>query len=307
MKITFLGTGGGRFSTISQRRMTGGFRIDNLNGKNLHVDPGPGALVRTYQFGLDPRDLDGIFVSHAHTDHYTDVEILIEAMTRGMTKDYGAIIGCESVFNGFKEFGPCISNYHKSKSENIILDSKTKKSFSNSAVRGTKTIHGDPTGVGFFIDTGNIKISYTSDTQYFNNLYKYHQGADVLIGSVLRSGNKSIRGHMCSKNFKQLLNEVQPKLAIMTHFGLKMINANPIEEAKKITRETGVKTLAAYDGMEVDINFKNPTRSKITSLADDYSKLYKREKKNTYQSSLLNNETDELTINKKNTFKKDFS
>ena len=32
MKLTFLGSGGGRFSTISQRRMTGGFRIDNLNG-----------------------------------------------------------------------------------------------------------------------------------------------------------------------------------------------------------------------------------------------------------------------------------
>ena len=51
MKITFLGSGGGRFSAISQRRMTGGFRIDNLGGKNYHVDPGPGALVRTYQFG----------------------------------------------------------------------------------------------------------------------------------------------------------------------------------------------------------------------------------------------------------------
>ena len=72
MKITFLGTGGGRFSAISQRRMTGGFRIDNLNGKNYHVDPGPGALVRTYQFGFDPRNLDGVFVSHAHTDHYND-------------------------------------------------------------------------------------------------------------------------------------------------------------------------------------------------------------------------------------------
>lgn len=68
MKITFLGTGGGRFSAISQRRMTGGFRIDNLNGKNYHVDPGPGALVRTYQFGFDPRNLDGVlFLMHILT------------------------------------------------------------------------------------------------------------------------------------------------------------------------------------------------------------------------------------------------
>ena len=92
MKITFLGTGGGRFSAISQRRMTGGFRIDNLNGKNYHVDPGPGALVRTYQFGFDPRNLDGVFVSHAHTDHYNDAEILIEAMTKDGGREFQNII-----------------------------------------------------------------------------------------------------------------------------------------------------------------------------------------------------------------------
>lgn len=43
-----------------------------------------GALIRTYQFGFDPRNLSGIFVSHAHTDHYNDAEILIEAMTKGI-------------------------------------------------------------------------------------------------------------------------------------------------------------------------------------------------------------------------------
>ena len=112
MKITFLGSGGGRFSAISQRRMTGGFRIDNLAGKNYHVDPGPGALIRTYQFGFDPRNLSGVFVSHAHTDHYNDAEILIEAMTRGMTKNLGTIIGSESVLEGFERWGPAISSYH---------------------------------------------------------------------------------------------------------------------------------------------------------------------------------------------------
>ena len=74
MKLTFLGSGGGRFSAISQRRMTGGFRIDNLGGKNYHIDPGPGALVRTYQFGFDPRNLSGVIVTHSHTYHYNDAE-----------------------------------------------------------------------------------------------------------------------------------------------------------------------------------------------------------------------------------------
>ena len=121
MKITFLGSGGGRFSAISQRRMTGGFRIDNLGGKNYHIDPGPGALIRTYQFGFNPRNLSGVFVSHSHTDHYNDAEILIEAMTRGMTKKMGTIVGSTSVLEGYDKWGPCISKYHQSNSDVVVL------------------------------------------------------------------------------------------------------------------------------------------------------------------------------------------
>lgn len=305
MKITFLGTGGGRFSAISQRRMTGGFRIDNLNGKNYHVDPGPGALVRTYQFGFDPRNLDGVFVSHAHTDHYNDAEILIEAMTRGMTKEYGVVLGNKSVLDGYERWGPGISKYHQSHSKKYVLGPNQVENINGCSVKGTKTVHGDPEGVGFQIDYRGFKISYTSDTGYFEDLHKYHEGADILIASVLRPGNKSIRGHLCSRNFIELLKEVKPKLAIMTHFGLKMLSIDPIDEAKRITKETGVKTLAAFDGMSFEVNTQNPARTRIKTLKDVNSQIHssnidlnRRERKNTYQSSLKNGENDELTIGK---------
>ena len=305
MKITFLGTGGGRFSAISQRRMTGGFRIDNLNGKNYHVDPGPGALVRTYQFGFDPRNLDGVFVSHAHTDHYNDAEILIEAMTRGMTKEYGVVLGNKSVLDGYERWGPGISKYHQSHSKKYVFEPNQVENINGCSVKGTKTVHGDPEGVGFQIDYRGFKISYTSDTGYFEDLHKYHEGADILIASVLRPGNKSIRGHLCSRNFIELLKEVKPKLAIMTHFGLKMLSIDPIDEAKRITKETGVKTLAAFDGMSFEVNTQNPARIRIKTLKDVNSQIHssnidlnRRERKNTYQSSLKNGENDELTIGK---------
>ena len=305
MKITFLGTGGGRFSAISQRRMTGGFRIDNLNGKNYHVDPGPGALVRTYQFGFDPRNLDGVFVSHAHTDHYNDAEILIEAMTRGMTKEYGVVLGNKSVLDGYERWGPGITKYHQSNSKKYVLEPNQVENINGCSVKGTKTVHGDPEGVGFQIDYRGFKISYTSDTGYFEDLHKYHEGADILIASVLRPGNKSIRGHLCSRNFIELLKEVKPKLAIMTHFGLKMLSIDPIDEAKRITKETGVKTLAAFDGMSFEVNTQNPARIRIKTLKDVNSQIHssnidlnRRERKNTYQSSLKNGENDELTIGK---------
>ena len=301
MKITFLGTGGGRFSAISQRRMTGGFRIDNLGGKNYHIDPGPGALVRTYQFGFDPRNISGIFVSHSHTDHYNDAEILIEAMTRGMTKNVGTIIGSPSVLEGFEKWGPCISEYHQSRSNTLVLRPGETRDVDNFSIKGTKTEHGDPAGVGFQIDYNGFKVSYTSDTGYFDELPDYHEGADILIASVLRPGNRSIPGHMCLKNFVDLINNVKPKVAVMTHLGLKMLPNTSISEAKKITKQTGIKTLAAFDGLSFNVNYNNPKRFRLISLKDVDSpihstnrRLTSRERRNSYNASLKNKEFGEL-------------
>ena len=306
MKITFLGSGGGRFSAISQRRMTGGFRIDNLNGKNYHIDPGPGALIRTYQFGFDPRNLSGIFVSHAHTDHYNDAEILVEAMTRGMTKDVGTIFGSESVLNGYDKWGPCISSYHQSKSDTYVLKPDVVHEVNGIKVKGTETRHGDPVGAGFQIDYNGFKLSYTSDTGYFDELPEFHEGADILIASVLRPGNRPINGHMCSKNFIDLINKVKPKVAIMTHLGLKMISTNPVTEAKKISKKTGVKTIAAFDGLSFNVNYNNPKRFRLNSLKDVESvshstshQLYNSERKNSYQIAIKNKEFDEVSFMKR--------
>lgn len=266
MRITFLGTGGGRFATISQKRMTGGFRIDNINGFNLHVDPGPGGLLRSLEFGINPSNLNGVFISHCHTDHYNDAEILIEAMTKGMTKKNGCIIGSKSVMEGVDNWGPSISNYHKSNSKCFVLNPDKNINLGKFELKGTKTIHGDPFGVGFQMKTKNVTISYTSDTKYFEELGEYHKGADILIGSILRPGTKGLKGHMCTRNFKDLIGKIQPKLAIMTHFGFKMLKNNPIKEAQSIKKETGVKTIAATDGMVIDVDFKNPEKSYISKM-----------------------------------------
>lgn len=306
MKITFLGSGGGRFSAISQRRMTGGFRLDNLGGKNYHIDPGPGALIRTYQFGFDPRNLSGVIVSHSHTDHYNDAEILIEAMTKGMTKRQGTIVGGESVLEGYERWGPCISDYHKSKSDKIVLKPGEWNRLDNVSIKGTETSHGDPTGVGFQIDCNGFKISYTSDTGYFDGLAQDHEGADILIASVLRPGNRSINGHMCSRNFVDLINEVKPKVAVMTHLGLKMISSNPVTEARKVYKQTGVKTIAAYDGLSFNVDYNNPKRFRLISLKDTQSSihstshaLFENERKNSYQLSFKHNEFDEVLMARK--------
>ena len=117
----------------------------------------------------------------------------------------------------------------------------------------------------------------------------------------MRPGGKSIKGHLCSSGFIRLIKEIKPKLAIMTHLGLKMISNNPIGEAKRITKLTGVKTLAAFDGMSLDINFNNPAKARIVSLKDvdapyhgSNAKLSNFERKNANKLAMKHGETDEF-------------
>jgi len=251
------------FATITQRRMTGGFRIDQIDGKNLHLDPGPGALVRSYQFGLNPMKLQGILVSHSHTDHYSDAEVLIEAMTRGMTRKKGTVVGSHSVIKGHKQWGPCISSYHLSKPQVKVMEPEETIHLGELTITATPTIHGDPKTIGFNFEWDGFVLSYTSDTAYFPELHEHHKNADVLIGSVIRPDSERIRGHMCSDDFQRLIEETKPKLAIMTHLGMKLIMNHPREEAIKITKKTGIKTLAAEDGMVIDLEQFRPKQQTL--------------------------------------------
>ncbi len=254
------------FATITQRRMTGGLRIDNIDGKNIHIDPGPGALVRTYQFGLNPLKLDAVLVSHSHTDHYTDAEVLIEAMTKGMTRKKGTIIGSKSVIEGYKQWGPCISKYHLSKPNVSILGANETTKLGKIKIKGTRTVHGDPTAVGFNLKIKNFRVSYTADTEYFEDLHKYHSEADVLMASVIRPKNEKIRGHMSTHDFAKLVEEVSPKLAIMTHLGMKMLINDAKREADAVKEQTGINTVAAYDGMKIDLDQFMPKQETLDSF-----------------------------------------
>ncbi len=257
LEIIFLGTGGGRFVTITQKRRTAGIRI--LGEKlNLHLDPGPGALVYSVASGLSPEKINALLVSHCHPDHYTDAEVFIEAMTRGMTKKRGLLAASRSVLYGNEVCGPAISKYHQQMPEKIIgAKPGVKFQVKGLNVVVTEAKHSDPDTVGFRFETEDVgDIAYTSDTEYFEGIGKYYEGVRLLILCVMRPTGKPWKGHMTTEDAIKIIEEARPENAIITHFGMQMIFRGPNNEAKLIESKTGVPTIAAKDGMHVKINEK---------------------------------------------------
>ncbi len=252
VKITFLGTGGGRFTTIYQIRATGGVYLEDRI--KVHIDPGPGALVQMHRFGLNPTKTDVIAISHAHTDHYTDGEVLIEGITNGGTKKKGYLIGSKSVVEGFDNFGPAISRYHQGLVEmSVALKPGDEFNLANLKILATKSFHNDPTTIGFKIHTSAGIVSYIADTDYDDELITEHEGARILILPVTRPLGAKIPYHLSTKEAAKIVEGVKPEVAILTHFGLKMLNEDPEYQADWIWKETGIRTIAADDGMVVEI------------------------------------------------------
>ena len=254
LEILFLGTGGGRFAMITQKRRTAGIRIlgENLN---LHLDPGPGALVYSVASGLSPEKINALLVSHCHLDHYTDAEVFIEAMTRGMTRKRGLLAASHSVLYGNEVCDPSISKYHQQMPEKVIeAKPGVKFQVGNLNVAVTEARHSDPDTVGFRFETEDVgDIAYTSDTEYFEGIGKYYKGVRLLILCVMRPAGKPWKGHMTTEDAIKIIEEAKPENAIITHFGMQMIFRGPRNEARLIENKTGVPTIAANDGMHIKI------------------------------------------------------
>jgi len=254
IRIILLGTGGGRFATITQKRHTGGIRIlaDKLNA---HLDPGPGALIYSLNAGLNPQKISALLISHSHPDHYTDAEVLIEAMTHGTIKKRGILIAPHSVLFGNTEVEASISKYHQ-EMPSRVFEAKSGDAFDvdNVKIVVTEARHSDPDTVGYRFDTSEFgDFAYTSDTEYFEGIGKHYQNLRLLMLCVLRPSGNPWKGHMTTEDAIKIVEEAKPEMALLMHFGMQMIMKGPDNEARLVEEKTGVKTVAARDEMRIVI------------------------------------------------------
>ncbi|MDP3143695.1 MAG: MBL fold metallo-hydrolase [Candidatus Omnitrophota bacterium] len=244
--IKFLGTAGARFVMIKQMRASGGIWI-SYEGSNVLIDPGPGSLVRcaSSKPKLDPGKLDAIILTHRHLDHSNDLNVMIEAMTEGGFKKRGMVFMPSDCLDS----DPVILRHVRTLPEKIVVLKEGGEYQAGNIKFATpkRQIHTVET-YGLKFTFGKKEVSFITDTRYFEDIDKFYNSEIIIISTVFYEPHLGI-DHLSLSDAQEIILKIQPKTAILTHFGMSMLRNKPHDICRRLTKEMGIEILAAYDGM----------------------------------------------------------
>ncbi len=224
----------------------------------LHVDPGPGALVRALSHvpPCNPRELDGILLSHKHLDHSGDVNAMIEAMTAGGHRRRGAVLAPRDALEG----EPVVLPYAQAFPERVVSLEPSSGPYRVGTVEvrtSVAHVHAAST-YGFHFACNGLRVAYLPCGRYFDGLaadYAKH-APHVLVINVLRYRDTMDVDHLTWDHAQRIVADVRPKVVIFQHFGTKMLERDPALLAQETEDRLGLRAIAADDGLAVDLDLE---------------------------------------------------
>ena len=254
----------------SERRWRGGGYFLKWRGYGIVIDPGFDFLRNFHDAGYHGREIQLVIVSHNHPDHNSDVKAIddlrYELFKRLAEPDKSGfqpyVLIWDQDTHGATKFG-----FEKAKHQHepVLLPSGFPQPINllehaaKIPVRVTpvKVNHGSgaPHAMGMVVELLDkkgkpaVRIGYTSDTAYFEDLHNHLAGCDILIAHIsqpsieeLQDATKLKNVHLGYRGTAKLLKECQPKLALIGEFWAGFTDLR-ISLVKGLRQRSGVQTV----------------------------------------------------------------
>jgi len=207
MKITFLGTGVG----IPQVGRVQSGLIMEIGGRPVLFDCGCGVLGRIAEAGYGHTDINTIVLTHLHLDHAGDVLALLKARWLSGAADSVHIYGPQGThewfgkvmapyaylrdrfgveiteLSGGEAFSPDSSGTGAGKGaedigniEGIARGATGENAVDDCVITCTPTVHSVPS-LAYRLEINGRAVVYTGDTEPSELLFRFAEGAEVLI------------------------------------------------------------------------------------------------------------------------------
>ena len=250
MELIVLGSG---TAEPHPQRSSSGFWLQTDSG-SLLLDCSASSLHRMAQEKLDWPNLDAIWISHFHLDHFGGVAPFLFATRRAtLTQDrrkplriFGGaglrrLIETFDTANSYKLFDQPfpVEIVEIESLENFeILPGVEAVGFSTSHTGESHAIH---------LRESETTFVYTADTGFDDVLATFARRVDLLLMECSFVKDKPVARHLELAEAIHLIRKAEPRQAILTHFYAEWDEVNFDEEVRKLS--PGCEVTQAFDGL----------------------------------------------------------
>ncbi len=223
MKIIVVGAGS---IVPTAERFGSGIYIETKEA-NFLIDPGPGVLERLRRINVVVQNLDGVFVTHFHLDHMSDLLPLIMLWAfdqygnpslspeplrlfgpKGLTQLIMTLV--TDTFSYLSNVMGCMRYVQaKEMSDGESLEYKGVK------VTAAEVEHYN--GLAYRFETAEGTIVYSGDTVPDERLIRLAKGCDVLIHECSFPHERLMGKHTSEKQLAAIVSKTSPKVLVVTH------------------------------------------------------------------------------------------
>lgn len=255
MRLVVLGSGTG---TPHPSRSSSGYWLE-LGGVKILLDCSPAIGHRMAAANLRWHDLDAIWISHFHLDHFGGLAPFLAGTKYAAEMHdrkkplfvYGP--------NGIKDRLLSIDdsgNYRllQQRFPIEIIEVESEKMFHIAGIvdaAAFKTPHTHES-LAIYLRSGGRSLFYTSDTAFDPALGTFARGVDILLIESSFPSDKPAPKHLELAEAMFIIHKARPQNAILTHLYPEWDKVDADHLIKNFTPSCNVQR--AYDGMEINID-----------------------------------------------------
>lgn len=228
----------------------------SMGARRILIDPGPGAVNRVVQAGLDPFDTTSIFITHHHPDHFADLIPYLfsyKYCLGGRPAEDVRIVAPEGFGKIFDDLMIVHERWVISGDYKIVIDEVLNARWDEPGARFTsaKMAHG-VNSVGYrFEEEGGGVLAYSGDTAFCEELIELARGADALLVECSVPDGTDVDGHMRPSEVGRVGVESGVPRLILTHFYPETDPAQAVDSIRAVGY--GGEVIAGADGMKLRI------------------------------------------------------
>jgi len=214
MKLTILGSG---TCVPSLKRNAAGYFLEQ-GAYRVLIDCGSGTLLQLEKAGKGYKDIDAVFITHSHPDHFADLMPFMHALlaTPGFRREQSlTLFGSSSFLEYFDR--AVVSVLGGVRNLPLTLVEVTDRFDSGPfQVLSTRTLH-SADSMAFRFEHADRSVVFTGDADYDQAIITLSENADLLIADCSFPEALKVTGHLSSKECGLVAQKAGVKKLVLSH------------------------------------------------------------------------------------------